>query len=212
MISARYAWPTTLVLLVAFVPTVIHVYPEPEPLPSGAIDRVLPENLSGFRYVTKGERSAAWVKETFAADDFVSRSYSSPSGIVDGLRIFVARSYDAKKLFHFPEIALSRGRSSADVRLIEIETDAGILPARLIEFQAGDAVHRVAYALLYGERPMLHPIPFLIARVPELYVGRREPTTLIYVQGSTDPGNEAALEAELQDFLSVSYAALLEQR
>ena len=212
MISARYAWPTTLVLLVAFVPTVIHVYPEPEPLPSGAIDRVLPENLGGFRYVTKGERSAAWVKEAFAADDFVSRSYSSPSGIVDGLRIFVARSYDAKKLFHFPEIALSRGRSSTLVRLIEIETDAGILPARLIEFQAGGDVHRAAYALLYGDRPMLHPIPFLFDLVPELFVGRREPTTLIYVQGSTDPGNEAALEAELQDFLSVSYAALLEPR
>ena len=212
MISARYAWPTAIVLLVAVVPTAIHVYPEPEPLPPGVIERTLPESLGGFNYPAKGERRAGWVRETFGTDDFATRSYSSPSGTVTDLRIFVARGHDAKKLFHFPEIALSRGRASIDVRLIEIETDAGMLPARLIEFQAGEDVHRAAYALLYGERPMLHPIPFLLALVPELFVGRREPTTLIYVQGSAHPSNEAALEAELRDLLGVSYAALLEPR
>ena len=212
MISARYAWPTALVLLIAAVPTVTHVYPEPESLAPGVIERTLPANLGGFRFAAKGGRSAAWVEETFATGDFASRSYSSPSGTVQSLRMFVARSHDAKKLFHFPEIALSRGRASTGVRLIEIETDAGTLPARLIEFQADEVGHRAAYALLYGERPMLHPIPFLIGLVPELFAGNREPTTLIYVQGSASPGNETALEAELQDFLAVSYAALVEHR
>ena len=50
MISARYAWPTAIVLLVAVVPTAIHVYPEPEPLPPGVIERTLPESLGGFNY------------------------------------------------------------------------------------------------------------------------------------------------------------------
>lgn len=190
MISSRRAWAAAAVLLVAAVPTVMNVYrPAAEPL-AGTLEADLGQCLGPFE---PGPRTAGSIEDLFGAKDFATRQYGA-------IELFAARTYDGKKLFHFPELALSYGRVATAARDVE--------GARVIEFAREDGVHVAAYALLYGRRPVAQPIRFYLSILPELFVGRREPMTLVYVQGDAAPGGEKALEGELKDLLARAVEAL----
>lgn len=184
MISARFAWAAAAVLLVAAVPTVLNVYLRPAEPEPGSLERELGTRLGEFE---PGPRKADRTEEHFGARDFVTRRYGP-------IELFAARGYDGKKLFHFPELALTYGRAATAVRDIE-----GV---RVIEFAQGNEVHVAAYALLYGRRGVAEPIRFYLSILPELFVGRREPMTLVYVQGSAPRGGEKAIEEELRGLLA----------
>ena len=191
MISTRYAWAAALMLLVAAAPTWLNLCRRPaEPLP-GALEA----EIGDLGPCEPGRRKAEPILEAFGARDFVTRQYG-------GLELFAARTYDGKKLFHFPELALSYGRAATASREVE--------GARVLEFKEPRNVHMAAYALLYGKRPVAQPIRFYLSILPELFVGRREPMTLVYVQGDAAPGEEQALEAELLALLARTVAALSE--
>lgn len=206
MLSPRFAWPAAALLVVAAIPTLLHVYRSPAPLPPGALAAALPERLAEFDPPEPGRRRAAWVEETFDTRDFVTRAY--PVRGHEPLELFAARHHDGKKLFHFPELALTYGRSATAVHEAELGAAGAPLPARVIEFRTQEDVRVAAYALLYGERAVAKPIPFYLSILPELFVGEREPMTLLYVQGAVEPGQEDALEEELLRLLAAAAAAL----
>jgi hypothetical protein len=189
MISARYAWAAAAVLLVAAVPTWLNLARRPaEPLP-GALEA----ELGDLGPCEPGRRKAGPIEEAFGARDFATRQYGE-------IELFAARTYDGKKLFHFPELALSYGRVATASRDVE-----GV---RVLEFAEPRNVHVAAYALLYGKRPVAQPIRFYLSILPELFVGRREPMTLVYVQADAAPGGEKALEEELRVLLARAVEAL----
>jgi hypothetical protein len=190
VISARHARGAALLLLVAAIPTILNVYRRPAAIAPGSLDAKLGPALGPSE---PGRRNAATVEEYFASTDFVSRQYAA-------IELFAARGWDGKKLFHFPELALTYGHAATAVRDVE--------GARVIEFARGDEVRVAAYALLYGDRIVAEPIRFYLSILPELFVGRREPMTLVYVQADAKRGGEAALEAELRAFLARAVAAL----
>ncbi len=192
MISARHAWAAAAVLLVAAVPTALNVCRRPAELFVGGLEAELGGRLGAF---TPGPRRASTIEEHFGARDFVTRRHGA-------IELFAARSYDGKKLFHFPELALTYGRSATAVR------DAR--GARVIEFAEDHAVRVAAYALLYGRRTVEEPIRFHLSILPELFLGHREPMTLVYVQGDAARGGEKALEAEQLGLLAEAVAALRE--
>lgn len=192
MISARYAWAAAVVLLLAAVPTVLNVYRRPAEIALGGLEEKLGGRLGEF---TAGPRRAATIEEHFGARDFVTRRYRA-------IELFAARSYDGKKLFHFPELALTYGRAATAVR--------DVPGARVIEFAQGREVHVAAYALLYGRRGVEEPIRFHLSILPELFVGHREPMTLVYVQADATRGGEKALEEQLRVLLAEAVAALRE--
>ncbi|MFI5401988.1 MAG: hypothetical protein ACHQ1G_03555 [Planctomycetota bacterium] len=192
MISARYAWAAAGVLLLAAVPTVLNVYRQPPELVVNGLEEELGAQLGDF---APGPRRAATIEEHFGARDFATRRYGA-------IELFAARSYDGKKLFHFPELALTYGRAATAVR-----DNAGV---RVIEFAQDRDVHMAAYALLYGTRAVEEPIRFHLSILPELFLGNREPMTLVYVQGPCPRGGEKAFEAELKALLAKAVAALRE--
>lgn len=189
MISTRHAWTAAIVLLVAAVPTVLNVYRRPPELVAGSLET----ELGDLGPCEPGPRKAAGIEEHFGARDFVTRQYGE-------IELFAARSYDGKKLFHFPELALSYGRAATAVR------EAG--GARVIEFADASGTHIAAYALIYGQRRVAQPIRFYLSILPELFVGRREPMTLVYVQGDAPHGKEKAFEEELRALLARAVDAL----
>ncbi len=199
MISPRYVWVIGTLLLFALVPTVLNVYVEPEPLSLGVLARKIPEPLAGFRGPKPGDRKEEWASRQFGVKDFVTRLYTGGGREYE---LFATRSYDAKKLFHFPELALSRGREETARRIEEVQTSAGALPAHVIEFASTRGLHMAAYVLLYGDRGVREPILFMFARVPEMFVGKREAMTLIYVQGGGAPRER--LEQELKQLLAAA--------
>jgi len=189
VISARHAWAAAAVLLVAAVPTVLNLYRQPAELAPGGLEARLPD----LGPCEPGPRTAGGIEDLFGAKDFVTRQYGA-------IELFAARSYDGKKLFHFPELALSYGRAATAVRDVE--------GARVIEFANESGVHVAAYALLYGRRSVTRPVRFYLSILPELFVGRREPMTLVYVQGDAPPGGERAFEGELRALLARAVDAL----
>ena len=160
MISPRYAWAATALLCFALVPTVANVYAGPEPLPAGELARMLPAASA-----SEGRRRAEWVQTHFGAADFVSRVHGD-------VELFAARTWDGKRLFHYPELALTYGRACTARRLVWVGTDAGRLPVRVLEFKNAGATRLAAYALGYGTRPVERPIGFLTSVLPELFVGK----------------------------------------
>jgi hypothetical protein len=189
VISTRYAWAAAAVLLVAAAPTWLNLARRPaEPAP-GALEA----ELGDLGQCEPGRRKAETTLETFAARDFATRQYGA-------IELFAARTYDGKKLFHFPELALTYGRAATAARDVE--------GARVIEFAEPRGVRVAAYALLYGKRPVAQPIRFYLSILPELFIGRREPMTLVYVQGDAEKGGEKALEQELRALLGRAVDAL----
>ena len=200
--SPRFAWPVAALLLLALVPTVMNVYLHPAPLEPGALDALLPTEIDGIGSSARGSREAPWIKENYGADDFVTRRF-------DDIGFFAARSYDAKKLFHFPELGLDYGRGVTKRRIEELETAAGTVPMRVLEFRRSGGMNLSAYVLLYGRRTVRDPVVFLAATIPERFVGRREPMTLIYVQSGADPDDPAPAEARLRSVLAAACTELL---
>jgi hypothetical protein len=184
MIRTRHAWIAAALLVAAAIPTVRNVYLRPADPAAGALDKELGGALGAF---VPGKCDADTILDHFGARDFVSREY----GAID---FFAARTYDGKKLFHFPELALSYGRAATAVRDVE--------GARVIEFATEEGTHVAAYALLYGRRRVAEPIRFYLSILPEIFVGGKEPMTLVYVQGDARKGEEKALEKDLRTLLA----------
>ncbi len=211
MISARYAWAVAALLVVALVPTAIHVYGAPAPLQAGGIDQLLPAQLEGFSEPQGGGRSARWTMGEFGTRDFASRRY--PDFDADnGLELFAARAWDGKKLFHFPETALVRSGDKTDERMIEIRVAGEPVPARLLEFTASDGHILALYVLFYGKRPVARPVRFQMALVPELMFGTREPLTLIFVRADATETSRAVVETRLHNLLAAAATAFLSAR
>ena len=208
MIATRHTWLVAALLLLALVPTYLNVYRQPPALEPGALDAAIPADLEGYRGAAPGRHEAGWVAAHFAAPDFVERKYRVGAQEIE---IFAARTYDGKKLFHFPELALTYGRSVTAERQEELDVDGRTVPVRVLEFRKPHAVHRSVSALFYGTRPVRDPMPFLFRTLPALFLGQREPMTLVYVQGEAHPDEEAALAQELEELLAQSATAFLNQ-
>jgi hypothetical protein len=204
VIATRHAWLVAGLLLLALVPTYFNVYRQPPPLEPGALAAAIPADLEGYRDAGPGPHDAEWVATHFASHDFVERTYRA--GTLE-LELFAARTYDAKRLFHFPELALTYGRSATAERTGELEVAGRSVPVRVLEFRGRTTVRRSVSALFCGREPVRDPIRFLLRSLPALFVGRREPMTLIYVQGETHAGGEEALARELEGLLARSAAA-----
>jgi hypothetical protein len=204
MTSPRYAWAAAALLALALVPTVANVYVPHEPPRRGALDADLPRELPGFGAAQPGRRAEDpdWVAEAFGTEDYVSRRHGD-------LELFAARTEHARRLFHGPENALSYGHAAAAERTATVETAAGPLPVRVLEFAPeGESVHTAVYALLCGKEPVARPYHHRLGELPALLLGRRTPWTLVYVTGDAAPDAQDDLARRLQGLLAAACAEL----
>ncbi|MFQ5843482.1 MAG: hypothetical protein ACE5JG_00675 [Planctomycetota bacterium] len=208
MISGRYAWPVAALLAVALVPTVVHVYGGPAPLPAGGLAAELPARLEPYGAPAPGPRAASFARRQFGTEDFISRSYPPADGVGE-LRLFAARAYDGKKLYHFPETALARGIDLGASRLAATEVGGSRVWVRTLEDRGEGERHLARYALFYGRRSVDRPVRLHFAVLPELLVGHREPMTLIFVQGRAPLERRDALARRVEGLLAAACAAFL---
>jgi len=206
VIATRHTWLVAGLLLLALVPTYLNVYRQPPALEPGGLAAAIPADLEGYRDAVPGRHQSDWAAAHFAAQDFVERKYRVGA---QELELFAARTYDAKKLFHFPELALTYGRSVTAERREELDVADETVPVRVLEFRNRTTVRLSVSALFYGKQPVRDPMPFLFRTLPALFVGQREPMTLIYVQGEAHADDQAALSKEIEELLARSAAAFL---
>jgi hypothetical protein len=207
MIAHRYVPAICVLLALALVPTLIHSYSDYRPQ-DGHTAAALSTTLAGFSS-TPTTRGAMWGKRRFDSDDWMERTYQDGRRDV---RLTVVRSYDPKRLYHHPELAIADGTGFAGVHIVHPKQRVD-MPVHALTPAAGvDAA--AAYVLHYGGRFVDDPILFQLRTAGELLVTPRQPMTLFFAieHNLSDRGSAATavvdvLIAAVDDFLAQTPAA-----
>jgi hypothetical protein len=174
MMSWRCLPAACALLAVALVPTLIHSY-SPVPVPPEPVATTVPARLAG--YVSRpSSRNATWGQRRFNSDDWVERDYVGASG--ERVTLTVVRTFDAKSVYHHPELAVAYGTSFVDETVARWPEWSDI-PVHVLE--PGPGVNATAaYVLHYDGRFIDNPIMFQVRTAGELLFSRRKPMTLLF--------------------------------
>lgn len=183
VISTRFVGQTILLLSLALVPTTIHTYLRLPPPAGPRIQEMViaPAGQPG----TPTARTDAWAAKRFDTDDWTQRSYYAGA-----VTLTIVRSFDAKRLYHHPELAVAYPDEYAAPTIRRLPSQPDV-PVYVLSGQSGSRDTRSMYALVYGGRYVDNPIAFQLRSSAELLVSRRKPMTLIFVRETgirdTDP-------------------------
>ena len=185
MIAGRFLPVICALVGVTLVPTLIHSYGN-STLDDGRSTARMSATLAGYPG-TRSSRDATWGRRRFESFDWTERLYKVGP---DDVKVSVIRSYDAKTLYHHPELAVAYGPSyvSTDVRRFPQKPD---VPVHVLS-TAGENRTVAMYVLHYDDRFVEDPILFQIRNSGELLFSRRKPMTLLFVTDThTSPGESA---------------------
>jgi hypothetical protein len=200
-ISSKYAAAVAVLLALALVPTVIHSYGDArsdDGLRAAAITPVLAGMTS-----SPTDRRAGWGESHFDTNDWIERTYD-----VNGVpgTLFVARSYDAKLLYHHPELAVLRGFETTPAGIASSRERQDV-PLHVIGIERNGQKGVAVYALRYERSFIEDPVMFQLRTAVELLVSRRKPLTLFMasaLSGSVEKAGETPaaqlLLAAIADF------------
>jgi hypothetical protein len=174
VISPRYVPAICVLLALALVPTIMHSYSADRAI-DGRTTAAIPTALAGYQS-TPTDRNAGWGKRRFNSEDWLERDYTDGRNRV---RLTVVRSFDAKSVYHHPELAIaySKGFAGSEVRRA---ADRPEVPIQVLKPAPGNQAIAM-YALHYGTRFIDNPIVFQLRTAGELLVTRRKPMTLFFV-------------------------------
>lgn len=187
MISPRYLPVVALCLALAAIPTVIHGYVGWTSVDGRRVS-TLPQTLAGMQGI-QTRRTAGYVEEAYGTTEFIERDYGS------SLTLFVARSFDAKGLYHHPENGVAHGDGYDRVVVIRSPERPDI--PRFVLQNHRDRYS--TYALLYAEDTFIdNPVRFQLEHALRLLVRPRQALTLFFVRAkSAQPQIVAAADALL---------------
>jgi hypothetical protein len=203
MTSTRYALPVALLLTLALIPTVIHSYLGLKKDDGLSVKNIKPslENFSSM----PTNRNPTWGGETFGSEDWFERTYKDEQG--HSIRLFVARSFDHKRLYHHPELALSYGSDLSSGGLVLLPGQPEI-PVNMLRNNTRTGF--AAYVLLYDGKFIGNPISHQVQDSFNLLISARKPMTLFYISDANAP-NDAIfnntpaadlLKKAIKDFVS----------
>ncbi len=180
MISTRRLATVAIALALALVPTILHSY-----LGMTATDgrsvREVPAHLEGLQG-RDTRRSTGWVSESYGTTNFIERQYGP------ALTLFMARSYDPKGLYHHPENGVAHGDNYERVVMLR-RPDRPEVPIFTLSSHTGGYS---AYALLYENTFVEHPMRFQLGNAFTLLTQPRGLMTLFFVRGKVDATSPAA--------------------
>lgn len=183
MISTKHAATVILLLTVAIIPTTIHSY-----LGLMKDDGISVKNfnpvLENFTSVLS-KRNAGYGEEIFGSQDWVERIYTD-NAEVTSIRLFIAKGYDHKRLYHHPELALSYAKDLTSNGQIRLATN----PEISVHLLKNDRLPNIAaYVLLYDGKSIDKPIIHQALDALNLLVSARKPMILFYISDDNPPKN-----------------------
>ena len=182
MISKRFTLATALMLAIALVPTLIHTYFELE-YDDGRTTNTIPMNLAGFNSAPS-ERNADWARDIFSSDDWIERNYTIPD--YGNIRLFAVRSYDLKRLYHHPELAIAYGINLDSIGIYKQE-NVQTYPIHVLKSSSGKDL--VAYTLLYDGQFVSNPLTFQFQNSWQTLFSPRKEMTLFFVLDNNNKQN-----------------------
>jgi hypothetical protein len=190
MLSTRFARPVLVLLALAAVPTVIHSYMD-SAVPDGRSASAIPMRLAGeMGAATK--RRASWGEERLASTDWTERRY----GIRPEVKLAVARSFDAKKLYHHPELAIDYGPTYGAATVTRLPQRPDV-PVYVLKGTQSNANRLALYTLHHESGYVENPILFQLKTSFRSLFSRRQALTLFFAaqdlrSGETIEQSEAA--------------------
>ncbi|MEI6334217.1 MAG: hypothetical protein WCS87_06620 [Methylococcaceae bacterium] len=194
MISSRYTLPVALVLIVALIPTVIHSYLNLKTDDGLSVKNIKPV-LDNFESMPTA-RQPGWGEETFGSEDWIERVYTDEQG--KSLRLFVGRSYDHKRLYHHPELALSYAKDLISAGQLRLPGQPEI-PVNLLRNERRP--NMAAFVLLYDGKFIDSPISHQLRDSLKQLVSARKPMTLFYIVDDNEPKNSLFIQSAAASLL-----------
>jgi hypothetical protein len=185
-ISCRYGVAIAILLALALVPTVIHSYGDAR-FDDGRRAAAVARVLSGMNS-TPTDRRPGWGQSHLDTDDWIERIYDVQG--VEGT-LFVARSYDAKRLYHHPELAVLRGFETTPAGVTR-NPERPDVPLHVISLERNGRKGVAVYALRYENAFIENPVLFQLRTAVELLVSRRRPLTLFMASALDSTADNAA--------------------
>jgi hypothetical protein len=204
VISPRHALWIVVLLAVALVPTLIHSYSN-SLADDGRRTSTIPTVLEGFPSVAS-DRPEGWGKRRFESEDWLERHYVGDRGAK--VTLTVVRTYDAKSVYHHPELAVSYHRTSFIGEGVERSKARPEIPVHVLQPSAGSRAIGM-YVLHYEDRFIDNPLTFQIRSAGELLFSRRQPMTLFFVLDDAPPSNVEQMESSAAKVLFAAIDALV---
>lgn len=186
MFSTRFAAPVLVLLALAAVPTVIHSYFDSS-VHDGRSARAIPARLAG-EIGADAKRRADWGVDRFASDDWIDRRYATPGEV----KLVVARSFDAKKLYHHPELAVDYGEGYSTTETLRFPQRSDV-PVHVLRGGVNNSRRVALYTLHYDEGYVDDPIRFQLRTSIQSLFSRRRAMTLFFAAQDLPEG--AAIES-----------------
>ena len=183
MFSTRFALPVLVLLALAAVPTVIHSYMG-SAVPDGRSASAIPMRLDG-ETGTATKRRASWGEERLASNDWTERRYAGPPEV----KLAIARSFDAKKLYHHPELAVDYGPTYAPATVTRLSQRPDV-PVYVLRGTQTNANRLALYALHYEDGYVEDPILFQLKTSFRSLFSRRQAMTLFFAAQDLRSGEE----------------------
>lgn len=173
--APTFAKLTLLLVLVTFTATAPLAYFDWRVVESPLVAEVVSGNLEGLQSVAT-DRTAGSVRRAFATEDWIERRYTTEAG--EPVTLFVVRSYDMKRLYHHPELAIVRGLDLMSEGAQTVSSHSGPVDVHLLRGRAGTGA--AAYALLYRNHTVLNPLTFQVRTAVDALLSGRRPMTLVF--------------------------------
>jgi hypothetical protein len=181
MIAPRFSVAVAVLLGMALVPTVIHEYVGLS-IDDGRVTDAVDFRLAGLSGTATGRKSF-WAIRKFDSTDWIERWYTADK---ERIQLFVARSYDLKRLYHHPELAIVQSDdliSRGVVRLAHREN----VPIHILQSRRTSGQGIAMYALHYDNEFVDDALRFQVRTAASLLVGGRRPMTLFFVYDADTP-------------------------
>ena len=141
-------------------------------------------------------RQPGWGEETFGSEDWIERVYTDEQG--KSLRLFVGRSYDHKRLYHHPELALSYAKDLISAGQLRLPGQPEI-PVNLLRNERRP--NMAAFVLLYDGKFIDSPISHQLRDSLKQLVSARKPMTLFYIVDDNEPKNSLFIQSAAASLL-----------
>lgn len=185
MFAPRFSLPVALLLSLALVPTVIHQYVGLS-VDDGRDANAVSAALAGLSGSPTG-RKPSWALRKFESTDWVERWYTATG---ERIQLLVARSFDLKRLYHHPELAIVQSDDLVARGVVRLPGRADV-PVHVFESRSSDGRGIALYALHYDDEFVDNPIRFQIRTAMSLLVGGRRAMTLFFVHDEDVPQDQS---------------------
>ena len=143
----------------------------------------------------------------FNSEDWFERIYQNKENVK--VRLFIARSFDLKALYHHPELALSYAQDLSNKSISTLPKQAKI-PVHILKNDDNSII--VVYVLMHNDTYIKDPIKYQLSESFRLLISQKKPMTLLYTSQTAQPSHSKLNLKTSTTLLTLTIQAFRSQR